>query len=49
MKRQQLRDLIEQGEGVSVEFKRRFTSPEKIAKELCAFANTHGGYLLFWH
>ncbi|KXB98427.1 MAG: hypothetical protein AA908_03315 [Chlorobi bacterium NICIL-2] len=47
MKRQQLRQLIEQGEGVSVEFKRRFTSLEKIAKELCAFANTNGGYLIF--
>ncbi|MCX8051498.1 MAG: putative DNA binding domain-containing protein [Chlorobi bacterium] len=47
MKRHQLRQLIAEGESASVEFKRRFTSPEKIAKELCAFANTHGGYILF--
>ncbi|MCX7929714.1 MAG: putative DNA binding domain-containing protein [Chlorobi bacterium] len=47
MNRQRLRQLISDGEGVRIEFKRRFTSPEKIAKELCAFANTKGGYLLF--
>jgi predicted HTH transcriptional regulator len=47
MKRHQLRELIEQGESVGVEFKRRFTTLDKIAKELCAFANTRGGYLLF--
>lgn len=47
MNRHQLRQLISDGEGVRLEFKRRFTSPEKIAKELCAFANTQGGYLLF--
>ncbi len=47
MNRHRLRQLISEGEGVSLEFKRRFTSPEKIAKEICAFANTQGGYLLF--
>ncbi|MCS7000021.1 MAG: putative DNA binding domain-containing protein [Bacteroidota bacterium] len=46
MKRHELRQVISEGENSRVEFKRRFTSPEKIAKELCAFANTHGGYLL---
>ncbi len=46
MTRQRLQELIAGGESQTVEFKRRFTSPEKIAKELCAFANTQGGYLL---
>ncbi|MFQ5797539.1 MAG: RNA-binding domain-containing protein [Bacteroidota bacterium] len=39
--------LIEQGEGFQVEFKRRISSPEKIAKALIAFANTKGGNILF--
>ncbi len=46
MTRQQLQELITGGESQTVEFKRRFSSPEKIARELCAFANTEGGYLL---
>jgi predicted HTH transcriptional regulator len=46
MTRQQLLELIAGGESQTVEFKRHFSSPEKIAKELCAFANTRGGYLL---
>ncbi len=46
MTRQQLQELIAGGESETVEFKRRFSSPEKIARELCAFANTRGGYLL---
>ncbi len=46
MTRHQLQELIAGGESQTVEFKRRFTSPEKIAKELCAFANTQGGYLI---
>jgi len=41
-----LRDVIEQGEGDNIEFKHEFSSFEKIAKELCAFANTRGGVLL---
>lgn len=40
-------DLIEQGEGLNVEFKQRFSSHEKIAKELIAFANTRGGIIFF--
>lgn len=43
----ELYKLIEDGEGSTVEFKRKFSSPEKIAKELIAFANTKGGYILF--
>lgn len=47
MKRRELIDLIEEGENLFCEFKRKFSSPEKIAKEMIAFANTKGGYILF--
>jgi predicted HTH transcriptional regulator len=47
MKRKDLFDLIEEGENVQVEFKRKFSTAEKIAREMIAFANTRGGYLLF--
>ncbi|MGH2574870.1 MAG: AlbA family DNA-binding domain-containing protein, partial [Ignavibacteria bacterium] len=43
----ELHELIENGENGRVEFKRKFTSPEKIAKEMIAFANTKGGKILF--
>jgi predicted HTH transcriptional regulator len=39
--------LIEQGEGFTIEFKRRISSPEKIARTLLSFANTGGGTILF--
>ena len=39
--------LIEDGESETVEFKRKFSTSRKIAKELIAFANTKGGYILF--
>ena len=45
MKRKAVFDLIEGGESLTVEFKQRFSSHEKIAKELIAFANTRGGFL----
>src|ERR1700674_4104767 len=41
-----LYELIENGENSEVEFKRKFSSPEKIAKEMIAFANTRGGKIL---
>lgn len=41
-----LKQLIKTGEGTSLEFKRIISSPEKIAREICAFANTRGGNLL---
>ena len=47
MNRKQLVDLIGEGENIQCEFKRHFTTPEKIAKEMIAFANTKGGYILF--
>ncbi len=46
MKRNDLKELIEDGENVHCEFKRKFSSHEKIAREMIAFANTKGGYLL---
>jgi len=46
MNRKKVLELIEEGENVHIEFKQRFSSYEKIAKELIAFANTDGGYLL---
>jgi len=39
--------LIEAGEGFTIEFKRRISSPEKIARTLISFANTKGGTVLF--
>ncbi len=38
---------IEKGEGQNLEFKQRFSSFHKIAKEFIAFANTNGGIVLF--
>jgi len=43
----ELYNLIEDGENSTVEFKRKFSSPEKIAKEMIAFANSKGGKILF--
>lgn len=39
--------LIEEGEGFEIEFKRKVSTPEKIARALIAFANTKGGHVLF--
>lgn len=38
--------LIAQGEGRGLEFKRGLPRDEKLARTLCAFANTRGGWLL---
>jgi predicted HTH transcriptional regulator len=43
----ELSEIIENGETQRIEFKRKFTEPEKIAKEMIAFANTKGGKILF--
>jgi hypothetical protein len=43
---QQLRLLVSQGEGASLEFKRKAAFPEKIIREMIAFANTKGGIVL---
>jgi predicted HTH transcriptional regulator len=39
--------FIEEGEGFEIEFKRKVSTPEKIARALIAFANTKGGHILF--
>lgn len=41
-----IRKLILQGEGTTLDFKKTITSNEKIAKSLVAFANNIGGQLL---
>jgi predicted HTH transcriptional regulator len=40
-------ELIKSGEGFGLEFKRRISSPEKIARTIISFANTKGGTILF--
>jgi len=42
----QLRRLVGEGEGHQLEFKRKASHPEKIVREMIAFANTEGGTLL---
>ena len=41
-----LRNLVRQGEGEALEFKLKANHPEKIIREIVAFANTNGGILL---
>lgn len=41
-----IKNLILQGEGVCLDFKKTITNNEKIAKSLVAFANNKGGKLL---
>ena len=40
-------ELVDAGEGLHVEFKRKVSTPEKIAREMIAFANTAGGTVIF--
>lgn len=47
MKKQNLLEIIEKGENLTCEFKRKFSTHEKIAKEMIAFANTKGGTIFF--
>lgn len=46
LKPHHIRQLIFEGEGVTLDFKKTITSCEKIAKTLAAFANNKGGRLL---
>lgn len=46
MRRKELLQLISNGESSTLEFKRKTTTPNKLAKEFSALANTKGGYLL---
>lgn len=45
LKNKELEAILIAGESTTIEFKRKIPSPEKIAKELTAMANTLGGYL----
>lgn len=47
MNTRELQLLLEEGEGFQLEFKRKVSSPEKIARALIGFANTKGGTILF--
>ena len=38
--------MVRQGEGERIEFKRKVAHPDKIIREIVAFANTKGGHLL---
>ncbi|MBI4428187.1 MAG: putative DNA binding domain-containing protein [Ignavibacteriales bacterium] len=42
-----IQEMLDEGEGFQLEFKRKVTSPEKIARALIGFANTKGGTILF--
>lgn len=46
MSLQEIRTLVGQGEGENIEFKRKVAHPDKIVREIVAFANTSGGHLL---
>src|SRR5277367_6336842 len=42
----ELQRLVAEGEGHQLEFKRKASHPEKIVREMIAFANTEGGTIL---
>ncbi len=46
MELQELKDLVNNGEGQHLEFKRKATFPDKIVREMVAFANSQGGQVL---
>jgi Putative DNA-binding domain len=43
---QELKKLVSRGEGLTLEFKRKATYPEKVVREMIALANTKGGIVL---
>lgn len=43
---QEVKTLAAKGEGIRIEFKKKAAFPEKIVREVIAFANTEGGDLL---
>lgn len=47
MNKKNLKNIIAKGECLTTEFKQRFSTHNKIAKEIIAFANTKGGLLFF--
>lgn len=46
MEPQELLKILEGGEGTRTEFKQRFSTFEKMAKEMIALANSRGGFLI---
>ncbi|MFP4527492.1 MAG: RNA-binding domain-containing protein [Candidatus Kapaibacterium sp.] len=46
MNAREILDLIDEGESTTLEFKRKVRNPEKLAREISAFANTRGGFIL---
>ncbi len=42
-----IRNLIACGESSTIQFKREFSNQKKLAAEMIAFANCHGGMILF--
>ncbi|MGB1204855.1 MAG: RNA-binding domain-containing protein [Chitinophagales bacterium] len=42
----QIKEWIMAGEGRELEFKTRVPAPQKMAKTVCAFANTRGGHIV---
>lgn len=47
MTKEEIKNLISQGEGISLEFKATVTSPDIIAQHISSFANTEGGLIVF--
>ena len=47
MRLSDLKLLIDEGEGFELEFKRKVSTPIKVAKTMMSFANTKGGIVLF--
>lgn len=41
-----LKEIIDTPEGTYLEFKKSLTFTERVAKSICAFANTYGGYVI---
>lgn len=46
MELREIRKMVFTGENDQVEFKRKINHPEKVVKEIVAFANTGGGHLI---
>ena len=47
MTQEEIKDIALCGETSTVQFKQEFTSQKEIAKEMIAFANSHGGRIFF--
>ena len=47
MTEQELIELCKKGESTSLQYKLEFTTQKQVAEELVAFANTHGGIIIF--